>query len=103
MQVAKKESQGKNLYRTVKDNNEPVLLHPSTVLSYDAEFVLYNEFVLTSKNYIRTVTAVKGEWLLDIAPNYYDLSTFPKGEIRSALMRAAERLSRKEKMRAAKK
>ncbi|KAI5306488.1 isopentenyl-diphosphate delta-isomerase idi1 [Ascosphaera pollenicola] len=103
MQVAKKESQGKTLYRTVKDNNEPVLLHPSTVLSHDAEWVLYNEFVLTSKNYIRTVTAVKGEWLIEIAPNYYDLESFPKGDIRSALLRAAERLSRKEKMRAARK
>ncbi|WEW60934.1 DEAH-box ATP-dependent RNA helicase prp43 [Emydomyces testavorans] len=99
MQVAKKESQGKSLYKTVKDNNEPVLLHPSTVLSYEAEWVLYNEFVLTTKSFIRTVTAVKGEWLLDIAPNYYDISSFPKGEIRSALLRAAERLSRKEKMR----
>ncbi|KZZ89524.1 pre-mRNA splicing factor ATP-dependent RNA helicase PRP43 [Ascosphaera apis ARSEF 7405] len=103
MQVAKKESQGKTLYRTVKDNNEPVLLHPSTVLSHDAEWVLYNEFVLTSKNYIRTVTAVKGEWLIEIAPNYYDLDSFPKGDIKSALFRAAERLSRKEKMRAARK
>lgn len=121
MQVAKKESQGKNLYRTVKDNNEAVLLHPSTVLGYESEWVLYNEFVLTSKSFIRTVTSVKGEWLLvsylfssyfvlqgyahmltdfqDIAPTYYDMSTFPKGDIRSALMRAAERLSRKEKMR----
>ncbi|EEP80371.1 pre-mRNA splicing factor ATP-dependent RNA helicase PRP43 [Uncinocarpus reesii 1704] len=99
MQVAKKESQGKSLYRTVKDNNEAVLLHPSTVLSYEAEWVLYNEFVLTSKSFIRTVTAVKGEWLLDIAPTYYDISGFPKGEIRAALLRAAERLSRKEKMR----
>ncbi|QSS58591.1 pre-mRNA-splicing factor ATP-dependent RNA helicase PRP43 [Histoplasma capsulatum] len=100
MQVAKKESQGKNLYRTVKDNNEPVLLHPSSVLGHEAEWVLYNEFVLTTKNYVRTVTAVKGEWLLEIAPVYYDISSFPKGEIRSALIRAAERLSRKEKMRA---
>ncbi|PGH33621.1 pre-mRNA-splicing factor ATP-dependent RNA helicase PRP43 [[Emmonsia] crescens] len=100
MQVAKKESQGKNLYRTVKDNNEPVLLHPSSVLGHEAEWVLYNEFVLTTKSYVRTVTAVKGEWLLDIAPIYYDISSFPKGEIRSALIRAAERLSRKEKMRA---
>ncbi|KAL2370672.1 pre-mRNA-splicing factor ATP-dependent RNA helicase PRP43 [Blastomyces gilchristii SLH14081] len=100
MQVAKKESQGKNLYRTVKDNNEPVLLHPSSVLGHEAEWILYNEFVLTTKSYVRTVTAVKGEWLLDIAPIYYDISGFPKGEIRSALIRAAERLSRKEKMRA---
>lgn len=63
MQVAKKEAQGKNMYTTVKDNQN-VLLHPSTVLGHEAEWVLYNEFVLTTKNYIRTVTAVKPEWLI---------------------------------------
>ncbi|KAL4890182.1 P-loop containing nucleoside triphosphate hydrolase protein [Aspergillus ambiguus] len=63
MQVAKKESQGKSMYTTIKDNQN-VLLHPSTVLGWDAEWVLYNEFVLTTKNYIRTVTAVKPEWLI---------------------------------------
>ena len=62
MQVAKKEGNGKT-YVTVKDN-QSVLLHPSTVLGVDAEWVVYNEFVLTSKNYIRTVTSVKPEWLL---------------------------------------
>jgi pre-mRNA-splicing factor ATP-dependent RNA helicase DHX15/PRP43 len=60
MQTAKKESSGKT-YTTV--DNQSVLLHPSTVLSADSEWVLYNEFVLTSKNYIRTVTAIKPEWL----------------------------------------
>lgn len=48
---------------------------------------LYQEFVLTSKNYIRTVTDIKGEWLVDIAPHYYDLSNFPPGEARRALER----------------
>ncbi|KAJ5587311.1 Pre-mRNA-splicing factor ATP-dependent RNA helicase PRP43 [Penicillium hispanicum] len=101
MQIAKKEAQGKSVYLTIKDNQN-VLLHPSTVLAHDAEWILYNEFVLTTKNYIRTVTAVKPEWLLDIAPTYYDISTFPKGDIRASLLRASERLSRKEKMRAEK-
>ena len=63
MQVAKKDTGGKSQYLTIKDNQN-VLLHPSTVLAHEAEWVLYNEFVLTSKNYIRTVTAVKPEWLL---------------------------------------
>lgn len=63
MQIAKKDSGGKSVYTTIKDNQN-VLLHPSTVLAHDAEWVLYNEFVLTTKNYIRTVTAVKPEWLL---------------------------------------
>ncbi|KAJ5152392.1 Pre-mRNA-splicing factor ATP-dependent RNA helicase PRP43 [Penicillium capsulatum] len=101
MQIAKKEAQGKSVYTTIKDN-QSVLLHPSTVLAHDAEWVLYNEFVLTTKNYIRTVTAVKPEWLLDIAPTYYDISSFPKGDIRSALVRAEDRLVRKQKMRAEK-
>lgn len=95
MQVAKKEGTSKS-YITVKDNNQNVLLHPSTVLNQDAEWLVYNEFVLTTKNYIRTVTTVKPEWLLDIAPNYYDISTFAKGEVKTALVRAAERVRRKE-------
>lgn len=94
MQVAKKEGSSKS-YITVKDNQN-VLLHPSTVLNQDAEWLVYNEFVLTTKNYIRTVTTVKPEWLLDIAPNYYDISTFAKGEVKTALVRAAERVRRKE-------
>jgi len=48
-------------YLTVKDN-QVVQLHPSTCLDHKPEWVLYNEFVLTTKNYIRTVTDVKPEW-----------------------------------------
>jgi pre-mRNA-splicing factor ATP-dependent RNA helicase DHX15/PRP43 len=62
MQVAKKEPSGKT-YKTVKDDQN-VLLHPSTVLGVDSEWVVYNEFVLTTKNYVRTVTSVRPEWLL---------------------------------------
>ncbi|KZF19465.1 P-loop containing nucleoside triphosphate hydrolase protein [Xylona heveae TC161] len=97
MQAAKKEGTGKT-YMTIKDD-QSVLLHPSTVLGQDSEWVLYNEFVLTTKNYIRTVTSVKAEWLLDIAPAYYDIGAFKKGEIKTSLMRAAERLKRKEAMK----
>jgi len=116
MQVAKKESSGKT-YKTVKDD-QAVLLHPSTVLGADFEWVVYNEFVLTTKNYVRTVTAIKPEWLLvssqtttisrqngktnsykDIAPIYYDLSTFPKGEIKTALQRTMEKIQRKQAMK----
>jgi pre-mRNA-splicing factor ATP-dependent RNA helicase DHX15/PRP43 len=39
-----------------------VQLHPSHCLDRKPEWVVYNEFVLTSKNYIRTVTDVKPEW-----------------------------------------
>lgn len=59
MQVAHLERTGH--YLTVKDN-QVVALHPSTCLDHKPEWVLYNEFVLTSKNFIRTVTAIRGEW-----------------------------------------
>lgn len=59
MQVAHLEKTGH--YLTVKDN-QVVALHPSTCLDHKPEWALYNEFVLTSKNYIRTVTDVRGEW-----------------------------------------
>eukprot|EP00775_Hariotina_reticulata_P007952 gene7952-8150_t len=84
MQVAHLERQG--TYLTGKDN-QVVHLHPSTCLDHKPEWVLYHEFVLTSRNYIRTCTDIKGEWLIDVAPHYYDLSNFPAGEARRALER----------------
>ncbi|CAG8437119.1 4210_t:CDS:2 [Diversispora eburnea] len=59
MQVAHLEKSGH--YLTCKDN-QVVQLHPSSSLGHQPEWVLYNEFVLTTKNYIRTVTEVKAEW-----------------------------------------
>ncbi|KAF2239010.1 P-loop containing nucleoside triphosphate hydrolase protein [Viridothelium virens] len=94
MQVAKQDP-SKKVYTTVKDD-QSVLLHPSCVLQQESEWVLYNEFVLTTKNYIRTVTAVKPEWLLDISPNYYDVQTFKKGEIKRSLQATVDRMRRRE-------
>ena len=134
MQVGHLERAGH--YLTIKDNQVPphaqvwtfcskadafcaqvVSLHPSTVLDRKPKWVVYHEFVLTSKNFIRTVTQVEGrclsshpthvhachamlrarsahactrphaaaEWLLEIAPHYYDLSNFPKCEAKREL------------------
>jgi len=41
---------------------EVVELHPSCGLRAQPEWILFNEFVLTTKPYIRTVTEVRGEW-----------------------------------------
>jgi len=88
MQVAHLEKSGH--YLTVKDN-QVVALHPSTSLSHKPEWVIYNEFVLTSKNFVRTVTQVRGEWLIEIASSYYDLAGFPKCEARTQLERIVSR------------
>ena len=72
MQVAMKEGSSKT-YVTVKDNQN-VLLHPSTVLQTESEWLLYNEFVLTTKNFIRTVTTVKPEWLMVSLLDFFSFS-----------------------------
>ena len=88
MQAAKLERGGS--YTTLKDN-QVVALHPSTVLSDRPEWTVFNEFVLTTKNYIRTVTAVKGEWLLEAGGQYFDMRTFPQGTAKQELERIMER------------
>lgn len=88
MQVAHLEQSGH--YLTVKDN-QVVHLHPSNCLDHKPEWVIYNEYVLTSRNYIRTVLDIRGEWLVDIASHYYDLQNFPQCEAKRVL----EKLYRK--------
>lgn len=94
MQVALLDKKG--LYVTVKDN-QVVALHPSSVLDHKPQWVIYNEFVLTSKNFIRTVTEIQGEWLLDLAPHYYDLDNFKQSEVKTALERIWMRKKKQEK------
>ena len=81
----------KGFYLTVKDNQE-VQIHPSTCLEQKPQWAIYNEFVFTSKNYIRTVTQIKPEWLLEIAPHYYDLRSFPQCPAKAQLEKIKEKL-----------
>ncbi len=74
MTVAHKQSAGH--YITVKDCQQ-VALHPSTALDDKPEWVLFHEFVLTTKNFVRTVTRVEGKWLIEAAPHYFDMANFP--------------------------
>merc|ERR1712032_1133580 len=92
MQVAHLEKSGH--YLTIRDN-QVVALHPSTCLTHKPEWIIYNEFVLTSKNFVRTVTQVRGEWLLDIAPVYYDVKSFPKSEAKTQLERLISHRARR--------
>jgi len=97
MQVAHKEKSGH--YLTMKDN-QVVQLHPSTCLDHKPDWVLYDEFVLTSKNYIRTVSDIKVDWLVEIAPTYYDIDNFPNCEAKRILERVRAKLVAKGKIEA---
>lgn len=105
MQVAHKEEK---TYVTIKDNQQ-VTLHPSCGLDTQPEWVLFNEFVLTTRHYIRTVTTVNPEWFVHLsvlvdsmlnvfprllrgAANYYDIDVWKDSEAKSALLRVRNKL-----------
>lgn len=80
MQVAHRSGSGKSAQYTTLKDNQVVALHPSTSLDHSPEFVLYHEFVLTSRNWIRTCIEVRPEWLLTSSPAYFNPSSFREGD-----------------------
>lgn len=64
---------GSGEYKTIK-NQHTVYIHPSSVLSRDDNpppWLLYFELVFTTKEYMRMVSPIQGQWLMEIAPHYY--------------------------------
>ncbi|XP_058195570.1 pre-mRNA-splicing factor ATP-dependent RNA helicase DEAH1 [Rhododendron vialii] len=60
-------------YRTVK-HPQTVYIHPTSGLAQVLpRWVIYHELVLTTKEYMRQVTELKPEWLVEIAPHYYQM------------------------------
>ncbi|KAL8139986.1 hypothetical protein V2J09_006007 [Rumex salicifolius] len=60
-------------YRTVK-HPQIVYMHPSSGLAQmqpQPRWLIYHELVMTTKEYMRQVTELKPEWLVEIAPHYY--------------------------------
>ena len=105
MQIAHKEEKQ---YVTIKDNQQ-VSLHPSCGLDTQPEWVLFNEFVLTTRPYIRTVTTVNPEWFVYLlvlinstinifsrlfrdAANYYDIESWKDSEAKRSLSRVRDKL-----------
>jgi pre-mRNA-splicing factor ATP-dependent RNA helicase DHX15/PRP43 len=93
MQVGHREGEKGN-YLTVKDNQvwicvvlvtraivlinvtlKVVALHPSCGLNTTPEWVMFNEFVLTTRPFIRTVTEVYAEWLVLSPMSFFGVDT----------------------------
>lgn len=92
MQVAHKTD--KRRYLIVKDN-QLVALHPSCGMRSGPDWVMYNEFVLTKTNYIRTCSEIEGRWLIEQAPHYYELENFPEGHTVDELRRLYNKQARR--------
>jgi ATP-dependent RNA helicase DHX8/PRP22 len=58
-------------YRTLADHQQ-VYIHPSSALFHrQPQWVIYHEIVMTTKEYMREVTAVDPKWLVELAPRFY--------------------------------
>ena len=88
MQTAHLERAGH--YLTLKDD-QVVMIHPSTAIDSKPQWVMYNEFVLTNKNYIRTCTEIRPEWLFEMCEEYFDMEEFKNTEYKRKLERIAGR------------
>lgn len=51
-----------------------VALHPSCGLETQPEWVIFNEFALTTRPYLRTVTEVRPEWCVQLLLPHMRLS-----------------------------
>lgn len=62
----------------------PCHLHPSSALygmGYTPDYIVYHELVLTSKEYMRQVTAIDGEWLPELGPMFFSIKNKRKGNL----------------------
>ncbi|GAA6030933.1 hypothetical protein JCM8097_008944 [Rhodosporidiobolus ruineniae] len=61
-------------YKTLVEGT-PVFLHPSSSLFNRApEWCVYHELVLTTREYMREVTAIEPRWLTEVAPSFFKVA-----------------------------
>ncbi|KAF4973907.1 hypothetical protein FZEAL_9133 [Fusarium zealandicum] len=61
-------------YKTLTEGT-PVYLHPSSALfGKQAEWVIYHELVLTSKEYMHCTTSIEPKWLVEAAPTFFKVA-----------------------------
>lgn len=67
-----------------------VAMHPSCVLDHKPNWIFYNEYVLTKKNYVRNITEIKVDYLFDknVCGDYFETSKINNIDIKRELIAA---------------
>ena len=70
---AQRQSDGS--YRLIRGDNIHLFIHPNSVLfKYPPEYVIFTEVLHTSKVFMRDVTTIQPEWLVELCPKLYERS-----------------------------
>jgi pre-mRNA-splicing factor ATP-dependent RNA helicase DHX15/PRP43 len=67
-------------------------VHPSSCLQRKPEWVVYSAYVFTARDYIRTVSEVKIEWLFEASKTFFAPENFSDGLVKRALVSERARL-----------
>lgn len=67
--IAQKQIDGQ--YKNIR-THEILEIHPTSVLAQiKPKFILYNDVLVTTKKYIKEVSEIDIEWVLELCPHYY--------------------------------
>lgn len=84
-------------YKTLTEGT-PVFIHPSSALfNRPPEWCIYNEIVLTTKEYMHCVLAIEPKWLSEVAPAFYKVADSNKISKRKAQERIEPLFNKYEK------
>ncbi|KAK1769183.1 P-loop containing nucleoside triphosphate hydrolase protein [Phialemonium atrogriseum] len=65
---------GSGCYKTLIEGT-PVYVHPSSALfGKQAEWVVYHELLLTTREYMRWTTSIEPKWLVEAAPTFFKVA-----------------------------
>jgi ATP-dependent RNA helicase DHX8/PRP22 len=71
-------------YKTLTEGT-PVYLHPSSALfGKQAEWVIYHDLVLTTKEYMHCTSSIEPKWLVEAAPTFFKVAPSNKLSKRKA-------------------
>ena len=89
--------QSSGTYQVLRENHM-VLVHPSSAMKRKPEFLMYLEFVLTSKNFLRMVSPLKAEWLPQMFPKFYAPGQISNPNTKRILQKLFEKQARQKRM-----
>lgn len=85
-------------------NGIPCHLHPTSALyglGYSADYIVYHELVMTTKEYMRTVTTVDPSWLAELGPMFFSIKESYKERQARKNKEKANKATMEEEMRVA--
>ena len=81
----------KKMYKVFNEDHS-VLIHPSSSVSNRVDWVVYIEFVLTKRNYIRTISRIDPKWLILLYPDVFNSDVITKTESRKKIMQVEKHM-----------